>query len=100
MNKKLKSYYEWFFQDKIVLASPSLDEGSKRLGKVVSILCGSVLGGFLTVFILEENRISFYDRDVSNGIIGCFGAVLGVWITYRLVRIIFWVIDGFRGANR
>jgi len=45
--EKLKSIYEWYFKDSIKISSPSLDEGSKRLGKVIAILGGWFVGAGL-----------------------------------------------------
>jgi hypothetical protein len=94
----LKTFLDRFFHDNITLASPTLDEGSKRLGKTLSIL---IAGGWC-VFLLGV--VAFSEPIKSGKQLGIFltyqvGGVVGAWVLYRIIRAIFWVIDGFRSPK-
>ena len=99
--EKLKSIYEWYFKDSIKISSPSLDEGSKRLGKVIAILGGWFVGGGGAVMILEGLNIG------QSFLAWCFVCVVAIFIgpkaTYLIFRgslwVIFWVVDGFRNPK-
>ena len=92
-----KSFFEWYFKDSIQIPSPSLDEGSKRLGKLLTILG---VGGYWTSIILliildwNENSNIDYQVLVFISFIFFFPVIVG-WVFYRGVRFCFWVADGF-----
>ena len=106
-----KSFFEWYFKDSIQIPSPSLDEGSKRLGKLLTILgVGGYWISIILLIILDWNETddidyqvlffwnenSNYDYQVQVFIffIFFFPVIVG-WVFYRGVRFCFWVADGF-----
>ena len=100
--KMFKSFFEWFFRDSIKISSSTLDEGSKRVGKLLAILV-VVSCPLICIFIIFlVGSFSSLNSVVTNISLTLLYTLLGVisgWFIYRLVRIIFWVIDGFRNPK-
>jgi hypothetical protein len=92
---KIKSFIEWSLTDNIKFSSPSIDEGSKRLGRVVSILGGWFLGLMVTMlFVIKSGLFPQGSNFISNSLV-FVGAVLGIKGTFFIIRGFFWIIDGF-----
>ena len=92
----MKSFFRWFFRDKIVLPYPRIDEGSKRLGRTLSIF--GLLGWSVFLFLLWEDQhfpTDVYDQLLFYWLMG----LIGTWIGYRVFRgcfwVVIWVIEGF-----
>ena len=93
-------FYNWFFRDSMVFSSTKLDEGSKRLAKLLSLLAASPSILFLAIILLN---FGFYTEDPFSQLMEesmCFLIFAGFflivsWLTYRITRAIFWLIDGF-----
>ena len=83
MIEKLKSFYVWFFSDKLVLPYPWVDKVSKQQGKALSILGGVGWVVFVLVIVVERagefsiSQILFYTLFVGP---------LFSWIGYRAIR--------------
>jgi hypothetical protein len=105
MNKKVKSFYEWFFREKLVLPNPKIDEGTKRLGKILATFGG---GGFLLFTLFHFiDYLLYYSFDIKlikpEDLLFYLSFLLlgplSAWIGYRIFRWSFWsviwVIEGF-----
>ena len=88
----IKQFVAWFFKDSIKISSQSLDEGSKRLGKLLIFLW---LGGFWIFVLMMSVSKGIPDRPKEWVFMLIFGIILP-WIVYRVFRGMFWVVDGFR----
>jgi hypothetical protein len=100
MNEKVKSFYEWFFKDNIIIPNPRIDAGSKRIGKFV---CFLVVGGWIVICLYIGFDVR-HDPDQWEQVVylsfpWAVGGLVGGWILYRVIRVCFrgviWLIDGF-----
>ena len=97
MIEKAKSFYRWFFRDRLVLPYPWVDEASKQQGKAISILGGVGWIVFVLLIVVERpgafliSQILFYTFFVGP---------LFSWIGYRAIRgsvgIVCLLVQGFR----
>jgi len=92
MGKTLKSFYEWYFRDSIQISSPTLDQWSKRLGKILTLLGFSGFWAFILIMLVTNQkgrmpRLEEWFWIVSIGIIV-------PWVSYRVFRMLFWLFDG------
>ena len=88
MNEKVKSFYNWYFKDNIVIPYPKFDEGSKRLGKTISILFGLGWLGIFTSLIIIKGVSS----DPRFWSVFLLPIIIGPWIQYKFIRLSFWTI--------
>ena len=96
----MKSIYDWFFRDSMIFFSAKLDEGSSRLGKALSFLVASPIILFVGVLLLN---LGVYIEDEWSQLLGesfCLLIAAGFflicsWVTYRVIRVTFWLVDGF-----
>ena len=95
VKEMIKSFFEWFFRDSIKILSPSLDESSKRLGKIISIPIGIFFGWYF-LLIFGEDLPAIMQPSSSIGEISVLlvCAIIGIRIFYKVFRILFLVVDG------
>ena len=99
MNEKMKSFFEWFFRDNIVIPYPRIDEGTKRLGQVLTVLI-SVGCLLFYVFAAVHDGPRVYGYAMFLALI----TPICAWVGYKVYRrfllgiilLSVWVVDGFR----
>ena len=95
--EKLRLFQDWFFRDKMVIPYPQIDEGSKRLGRLIC-MSGGVAWSLFVVMVALHGSVSV----LVFLFIFSLGPV-GTWVSYRVFRacfwVIIWVIDGFRNLK-
>ena len=96
MNKKRKSFYEWFFNDNIIIPYPRIDAGSKRIGKFV---CFWVVGGWFMICLYIIFLPGDLEQKAYLTVSWAVAGLVGGWILYRVIRVCFrvviWLVDGF-----
>lgn len=96
----MKSFFEWFFGDKLVFSSNVLDVASIRLGRTVASLGGLWWIGFfvfMTIWYGGGRWLEFYDK-IPHPLywFACLMSfIIGPWIVFRAIRMVFWLVDGF-----
>ena len=88
MNEKVKSFYNWYFKDNIVIPYPKLDEGSKRLGKLLCTSGGIGWVIFVMVALIEHPTLPPLFHIPLYFLLGLIFA----WIGFRIIRGSFWAV--------
>jgi len=97
IGKKLRTFYEWYFRDSIQISSPTLNQRSKQLGKILTLI-GLVgwLGFFLFVWVTKwSGRGPNLDQWFTFILI----SIIVPWVSYRVFRMLFWLVDRFEATS-